>query len=248
MDMQHAPTPPRHVPFIDQVREELSFNISDREQTLSALVGAGLLGFGVTQPSWKRWLFFLCGGALLKRGMTGHCDLYEQLHINTRHPSVLPGVQSGRGAKLEHSVDIHCPAQELYLFWRKLDQLSRILRHVESVEQIDGTHSHWVVRGPFGQQFEWDAEIIKDHEDELIAWRSLSGSTVPNAGSVRFADLGNGATRLNVAMEFDSPAGSLGLTFAQLLGASPQRELEEDLAAFKDFAQRELSPESGSMN
>lgn len=245
--MQHAPPPPKHVSFIGQVREELSFNISDREQTLSTLVGAGLVGFGVSQASWRRWLFVLLGGALLKRGMTGKCDIYQQLHINTRYRAPSPGI-GGQRAKLEHSVDIHCPAQELYLFWRKLDQLSRILRHVETVEEVDGTHSHWVVRGPFGQQFEWDAEIINDYEGELISWRSLSGSTVPNAGSVRFQDLGNRTTRLKVTMEFDPPAGSLGLTIAQLLGASPQEELEEDLTAFKDFAQRELSPESGSMN
>jgi uncharacterized membrane protein len=247
-DMQHAPPPPKHVPFIDPVREELSFNIADREQTLSALVGAGLVGFGITRTSWRRWLFILLGGALLKRGMTGHCDLYDQLHINTRHHAPSSGVGSGRGTKIEHSVIIHCPAQELYLFWRKLDQLPHILRHVKTVEQIDGTHSHWIVRGPFGQQFEWDAEIVNDHESELIAWRSLSGATVPNAGSVRFEQLGNRTTRLSVTMEFESPAGSLGLTIAELLGASPQQELEEDLATFKDFAQRELSPESGSIN
>lgn len=164
-----------------------------------------------------------------------------------RYRPSTPGVESGHGAKIEHSVDIHCPAQELYLFWGKLDQLSRILRHVETVEQIDGTHSHWVVRGPFGQQFEWDAEIINEREGELISWRSLSGATVPNAGSVRFEDLGNRMTRLNVTMEFDPPAGSLGLTSVELLGASPQQELEEDLIAFKDFAERELTPESRSM-
>jgi uncharacterized membrane protein len=85
--MTDTSQPPPHVPFIDQVREELSFNLSDREQTLSTLVGAGLVGFGLTQPFWRRWVLVLLGGALLKRGVTGHCDLYEQLHINTRHPS-----------------------------------------------------------------------------------------------------------------------------------------------------------------
>jgi len=89
--MQHSPPAPIHVPFIDSVREELSFNMTDREQTLSTLAGAGLVGFGITQPSWRRWLFMLPGGALLKRGVTGHCDFYERFHIDTRHPTPSAG-------------------------------------------------------------------------------------------------------------------------------------------------------------
>lgn len=235
-------------PRLDDIRATTSMNVGPGERSLSFLLGAGIVGFGLSQYGWRRWLLLLLGGGLLKRGFTGRCDAYEQLKIDTRHTPSRSGVESGNGRKLEHAVDIHCPAQQLYSFWRQFDQLPRILRHVETVEQIDGTHSHWVVRGPLGRQFEWDAEIINDHEGELIAWKSLSGSTVPNAGSVRFEDLGNRTTRLRVTMEFDPPAGSLGLTVAQLLGASPQQDLEEDLAAFKDFAQRELSPESGSMN
>ena len=85
MCMTQTSQPSKHVPFIDQVREDLSFNLSDSEQTFSTLAGAGLVGFGLTQPSWKRLLWVVVGGALLKRGLTGHCDLYEQLHIDTRH-------------------------------------------------------------------------------------------------------------------------------------------------------------------
>lgn len=76
-----------HVPFIDSVREELSFNITERERTLSTLAGGGLVGFGLTRPSWRGLLCVVLGGALLKRGLTGHCDLYEQLHLDTRHPT-----------------------------------------------------------------------------------------------------------------------------------------------------------------
>ena len=246
--MPHATPPPKHVSFIDEVRRELSFNISDREQTLSTLAGAGLVGFGLTQPAWKRWLFILIGGGLLKRGLTGHCDLYERLHINTRHPTPSAGIESARGAKLEASIDIHCPARELYLFWRQLDHLPRVLRHVKTVEPIDGLRSHWVVKGPLGQQFEWDAEIINEHENQLIAWETLPGATVPNSGSVWFKEVSAGLTRLKVTVEFEPPGKAIGLTVAKLLGESPQSELEEDLAAFKDFAERELTPESQSQN
>jgi hypothetical protein len=78
-------SPPRHVPFIDQVRQELHWNIGDGERSLSTVAGAGLLGFGVTQRGWKRWVLMSLASALLKRGITGRCDVYSLLHIDTRH-------------------------------------------------------------------------------------------------------------------------------------------------------------------
>ena len=83
--MDPTDSPPQHIPFIDQVRHELYWNIGDRERSYSTLAGAGLMGFGVTQPGWRRWVFVLLAGALLKRGITGRCDIYRQLHIDTRH-------------------------------------------------------------------------------------------------------------------------------------------------------------------
>jgi len=85
--MASTTSPHKHVPFIEEVREELSFNMTERERTLSTLAGAGLVGFGITQPSWRRWLYVLLGAGLLKRGITGHCDLYERLHLDPRHPA-----------------------------------------------------------------------------------------------------------------------------------------------------------------
>jgi uncharacterized membrane protein len=77
--------PPHHVPFIDKVRQELCLNIGDHERSLSTLAGAGVLGFGLAQPGWRRWVFTLLGVAFLRRGMTGHCDVYQRLRIDTRH-------------------------------------------------------------------------------------------------------------------------------------------------------------------
>jgi uncharacterized membrane protein len=241
-------SPSTHVPFIDKVRQELQWNMGDRERSYSAIAGAGLVGFGVTQPGWRRWVCMLLGGALLKRGITGHCNVYEQLHIDTRHRSPFAGGESGQGIRLESSIDIRCPARELYLFWRQLEHLPRVLRHVKVVEPIDGLHSHWIVKGPLGQEFEWDAKIIDDQENQLIAWETLPGATAQNSGSVRFQDLSPGLTRVKVAVEFEPPGKAIGLFVAKLLGDSPQSELEEDLAAFKGFAERELTPASQSQN
>jgi uncharacterized membrane protein len=246
MPLTYAPF--KQTPAIETLRHDLLMNVGPGERSFSAILGAGLVGVGLTHFGWRRWFFFLLGGALLKRGITGHCEIYQRLQIDTRHSTKSPGVESGKGTKIEHSVDIHCPAQELYLFWRKLDQLPRVFRHVEAVKAMDGIRSHWTVKGPLGQQFEWAAKIINDQENRLIAWETLPGATVPNAGSVWFEEMNNRTTRVRVALEFESPAKAIGLTIVELLGDSPQRELEDDLAAFKDFAERELTPASKSQN
>jgi uncharacterized membrane protein len=85
--MPQSPLPQTHVPFIDQVRQELSLNVGEHERSLSTLAGASLLGFGVTQRGWRRWVIPLLGAALIKRGLTGHCDVYQQLKIDSRHPA-----------------------------------------------------------------------------------------------------------------------------------------------------------------
>jgi uncharacterized membrane protein len=150
--------------------------------------------------------------------------------------------------KIEYAVEVQCPAPELYQFWRNIEQLPRILRHVESVEPLDAWHSHWVARGPLGPALEWDAEIINEHENELIAWQSVHGAHLQNAGSVRFESLSETATYVKVCIELQPLGGAAALALARLFGTDPQRELEEDLERFKDFAERELTPSSHSIN
>ena len=102
--------------------------------------------------------------------------------------------------------------------------------------------SHWKIVGPGGWIWEWDAEIINEEEGRLIAWQSLPGAAVSNAGSVWFEPTSGGATRVKVAFEFDPPAGALGVAVAEMFGSSPEAELAEDLQHFKKFAENGLNP------
>ena len=48
-----------------------------------------------------------------------------------------------------------------------------------------------------GAKFEWDAEIINDKANELIAWQT-EGASVKSAGSVRFEPMAGGSTMVRV--------------------------------------------------
>ena len=128
------------------------------------------------------------------------------------------------------------PAAELYAYWRNFENLPQFMRHLESVRCDDGRRSHWVVRGPAGVSIEWDAEIINDEPNALIAWRSLGGADVDSAGSVRFLQAPGGrGTEVRVVLNYIPPAGRVGSAFAKLFGKAPEQTIREDLRRFKQF-------------
>jgi uncharacterized membrane protein len=108
------------------------------------------------------------------------------------------------------------------------------MRHLESVDVTGDKRSRWVANGPAGKRVQWEAETTEDRPNELIAWRSIEGSTVENSGSVRFdaapADRG---TLVRVELTYRPPAGVVGATIAKLLGEEPELQLEEDLRRLK---------------
>jgi uncharacterized membrane protein len=223
-------------------------NVGPMERASSMLAGSALVAAAWFRPSSQRWMLLGAGTALMIRGATGYCSLYHALGIDRCDRRERDGVPGNEGVRVEYTVDIHCPAADLYQFWRCVDQLPKILRHVESVQAVDEWHSHWVARGPLGPALEWDAEIINEHENQLIAWQSVHGADLKNAGSVRFEPLDEEITRMKVCLELQPIGGTAALTLARLFGTDPQRELETDLERFKDFAERELTPTSQSLN
>lgn len=134
------------------------------------------------------------------------------------------------------TVTIDKSPEELYRFWRDFENLPRFMKHLRAVRVLDDKRSHWIADAPAGQSVEWDAEIINEAANELIAWRSLPGADIGNAGSVRFepAPAGRG-TEVKVNLEYDPPAGALGMAFAKLLGEEPAHQVADDLRRFKQL-------------
>jgi uncharacterized membrane protein len=148
------------------------------------------------------------------------------------------GAAVARDVHVEKSIAIDKLPAELYSFWRDFTNLPLFMRNLDSVTVLDATRSHWVARGPAGTHVEWDAEIYNEIENELIAWRSTENADVVNAGSVRFqkAPTGHG-TFVRVTMNYNPPAGNVGSTLAQLLGAEPGQLIKEDLRRLKQLAE-----------
>jgi uncharacterized membrane protein len=210
-------------------------NISETERWLSLFGGGALVLFGLARGNLRGLALSVLGGGLAYRGLTGHCKVYETLGVNTAEKPGAPAtIPAAHGVKITQDVIVMRPVAELYRFWRDFENLPRIMRHLESVEVLTPTRSHWVTRGPLGMPFEWDAEIINEKENELISWRSLEGSEVSTSGSVHFTPTpGNRSTHVRVVLKYNPPAGKVGAALAGILGESPARQIAEDLRTFK---------------
>ena len=150
-------------------------------------------------------------------------------------------VRRGRRAspvRAKATTTIARPAEEVYRSWRSLESLPDFMDHLESVSDIDGRTSHWVAHGPAGTTVEWDAEIVEDVVGEVIAWRSVEGADVDNAGSLRFSPAPKGqGTEVTVELDYAAPGGALGSSMAKLLGEEPSQQLRDDLRRFKQVVE-----------
>jgi uncharacterized membrane protein len=210
-------------------------NVGETERIASLVGGSVLAIAGLTRGSLSGLGLAAIGGALAYRGITGHCSLYGALGMSTAEPrGPATGVRAQHGYKLERTLLINRPAEELYRFWRSLENLPRIMHHLESVTMTSDRLSHWKAQGPLGTSVEWDAEIHNEREGEMIAWRSIEGSQIDTAGSVHFESAPGGrGTIMRVSMKYDPPLGKVGATIASMLGDGLEHQLDTDLRDFK---------------
>lgn len=193
----------------------------------------------------SRWRFW--GGARRARGRRrvagaaaallslGLVDLLAGGRLRRRFSgNASSGMLARRPVIVRRSITVGRTPEELYAFWRNLENLPRCMSHLESVQAIDDRRSRWVARGPAGTRIEWQAEIIHDEPGRRIAWRSVPGSSVENHGVVRFVPTpGDRGTEVHVAFEYRPPAGALGAAVARLFGEEPSQQIQGDLYRLK---------------
>jgi len=223
--------------------KEDTVNIGSSERWLTAIAGGTLTTYGLIARTPTSLMLSALGVYMIARGASGYCPAYAASGINNAVTDNAPNSQDAVrkklgavGIKVRHSVSIMKPASELYAFWRDFTNLPKIMDHLNSVMPQDGDQnkSHWVAKAPLGSTVSWEAEIINDIPNELIAWRSLPGADVDNAGAVNFKPATQGrGTEVMVEISYAPPAGKAGAAVARLLGEDPKRQLDDDLRHFK---------------
>src|SRR6185312_13330463 len=106
-------------------------NVGDLERMLSAVAGGALVAWGAMQRSLGGLALVAAGGALAWRALSGHCPLYRALGVDTRRQE---GTTRGNlGVKIDKSIEVNAAPDRVYAFWRRFENLPRILSNVDSV-------------------------------------------------------------------------------------------------------------------
>ena len=220
--------------------DDTTTNISSPERWGTAVLGGGLATYGLLKRTPASLALGAAGLYLIYRGSTGYCPAYAAAGVNPANPAddqeAVREKLGDVGIKVTHAVTVNKPVEALYAYWRDFANLPHIMDHLESVTVQNGNRSHWVAKAPLGRTVSWDAEIINEQPNEVIAWRSLPGADVDNAGAVTFKPGPTGrGTVVRVEISYAPPAGKVGATIAKLLGEEPTKQLDDDLRHFKQL-------------
>lgn len=189
------------------------------------------LGAGLSNRTASR-----ARGAAAAAGLVGITAVDVFAAVKTQHDG--DGHQStGTGRReLRAAITVWRSPQDVYRFWRHLENLPSFMYHLKSISVDSAGNSHWVVNSPFGAPVEWDAEITEDVPNSRIAWKSLAGSKIDNRGRVEFTPTPEGrGTEIRVRMSYAIPGGTLGKAVATLFGESPEQQVNDDLRRLKQL-------------
>ena len=217
------------------------------ERGVSVTLGLAMLAFSLSRGrSLKALILGGAGAYLAHRGVTGRCRLSEQLEALYEYDDERLEAGDHVDGSVEAAITVERPVADAYAFWRALENAPRFMAGVESVENRGGNRSLWIARGPLGDRWQWESEILEDRPDELLVWRSLPGSEVSHQGAVRFAPgPGKDTTEVRVAIELRPPGGAVGRAIARLGKRLPELKVEEDLRRFRQVLEAGETPVGG---
>ncbi len=206
-------------------------NVSSVERAAS-LAGGGLLTwYGLQRRNVSGGALALAGAALLWHGASGRSAVYRRLGVNTAR-----GVRRGH-IDVHKTLTVRRPPQEVYAAWRRLEDLPRFMRHLQSVSELEDGLSRWRVAIPgTGRHIEWQARLEEDRPGEAIRWAATEHSPVQNRGAVEFKPApGERGTELRVHIEYRPPAGQAGLVLAELANPLTADTVADEISHFKQW-------------
>ena len=155
----------------------------------------------------------------------------------------LLGLDGGRKViDIQKTINIEAPVDRVFAYWSHPENFPDFMSHVLEVRRIGDGFYRWTVGGPAGLRVQWDAGITDLDFNKRLAWKSLPGAVVGQAGVTQFSSNPDGSTRIDVKMSYNPPAGALGHAIAELFGVDPKHEMDDDLMRMKSFIETGVHP------
>jgi uncharacterized membrane protein len=138
-----------------------------------------------------------------------------------------------RRLQIQRWTDVAVPIERAFETWTNFEDYPKFMHRVLSVKQAEDDENKitWDEKIWFSARH-WEAEIVERRDNELLAWKTTSGTA--HAGLVSFHRLDDNLTRVMVTMDF-RPSGMMekmasGLRFVK-------RAVQADLARFKSYVE-----------
>lgn len=147
-------------------------------------------------------------------------------------------------AEVHESIEVNAPIRQVYAAWTNFTQFPRFMENVIEVNETGDGRYHWKAKGPMGAEVEWDAYVVENIPNELVAWRSEEGDGARVNGAVRFHPMGE-RTRVEVNMGYQAPGGAAGEAVARMF-SNPADQTREDLGRFKDMVENHAEASGAS--
>jgi uncharacterized membrane protein len=207
-------------------------NVGTTDRIVSSAAGL-LLGYaGIKNFKKGGFALLLPASFLLFRGASAYCPVYNATGINTTGKEIEP-------FEFVKTITVHRNKEEVYNFWRKLENLPQIMSHVKRVEKVSENRYLWEAEFA-GKSFEWEAEITEDVQNDRISWRSTGNADIQNSGTVEFSEGSKKKeTELTVFMSYTPAKSRVGRIIARFLDPVFSQMVKDDLKKFKHTIESE---------
>src|SRR5256885_17190385 len=128
-------------------------NVHPLERMVS-VIGGGALAVSGLRKGRSGIVQMITGAAMIERGVTGQCHIYRALGLRTASTAAHTSLPYELGVRARAAVTIDHPRDQIFEFWRELENLPRFMQHLVSVDRIDSLRSHWVAKGPMDRSVE----------------------------------------------------------------------------------------------
>jgi len=209
----------------------LKTNWSPTTRLIATAAGGALTLYGVKKSGLLGSAMSSVGLGVLSRALT---------NLGSRQLVGIDG--SVKGIDIEKTISVDAPVDEVFTYWSHPESFPEFMSHIREVRRIGDGLYRWTVGGPAGFLIEWDAEITDLEFNKRLAWKSLPGAIIQQQGVTRFSSNPDGGTRIDVKMTYNPPAGALGHAIAQLFGADPKHQMDDDLMRMKTFIETGVRP------
>lgn len=209
----------------------LKTNWSPTTRLVATAAGSAVAIYGAKRRDVAGTLMSSIGLGILTRSLTNF------------ETSRLLGFDAGRKMiEIQKTINIKAPIDRVFTYWSHPENFPDFMSHVLEVRRIGDGLYRWTVGGPAGLRVQWDAAITGLDFNKRLAWESLPGAVVGQAGVTKFSSNPDGSTCVDVKMSYNPPAGVLGHLIAELFGVDPKHEMDDDLMRMKSFIETGVYP------